>query len=143
MTNKGRAQLTGASGEHFVVAELNKRGVHAVPFAGNIPDIDAIAVPSEGRTILIQVKTQRGAGWAISGKERSKEPNPAIVWALVKSLEGTQPQYWMVPDETMRALLQADYAKNPASFKKADFHKIGERALADWKDRWELLGCST
>ena len=30
-------QQVGRAGEYFVVAELNKRGAYAVPFAGNMP----------------------------------------------------------------------------------------------------------
>ncbi|QUV79962.1 hypothetical protein [Chloracidobacterium thermophilum] len=30
-------QQVGRAGEYFVVAELNKRGAFAVPFAGNMP----------------------------------------------------------------------------------------------------------
>ncbi|MCS6882872.1 MAG: hypothetical protein RMK84_17625 [Oscillochloridaceae bacterium] len=54
-------QQVGRAGEYFVVAELNKRGAFAVPFAGNMPRIDVIACNSdESRTVYIQVKTRRG-----------------------------------------------------------------------------------
>jgi hypothetical protein len=54
-------QQVGRAGEYFVVAELNKRGAFAVPFAGNMPKIDIIACNSdESRTVYIQVKTKRG-----------------------------------------------------------------------------------
>jgi len=45
-------QQVGRAGEYFVVAELNKRGAFAVPFAGNMPKIDLIACNSdESRTV--------------------------------------------------------------------------------------------
>ncbi len=54
-------QQVGRAGEYFVVAELNKRGAFAVPFAGNMPRIDLIACNrDQSRTIHIQVKTKRG-----------------------------------------------------------------------------------
>ncbi|MHB1355411.1 MAG: PDDEXK family nuclease, partial [Anaerolineae bacterium] len=54
-------QQVGRAGEYFVVAELNKRGAFAVPFAGNMPKIDLIACDNdESRTVFIQVKTKRG-----------------------------------------------------------------------------------
>jgi len=37
-------QQVGRAGEYFVVAELNKRGAFAVPFAGNMPKIDIITL---------------------------------------------------------------------------------------------------
>jgi len=58
-------QQVGRAGEYFVVAELNKRGAFAVPFAGNMPKIDLIACNrNQSRTIHIQVKTKRsGKSW--------------------------------------------------------------------------------
>ncbi|MBM4431205.1 MAG: hypothetical protein FJ026_12790, partial [Chloroflexi bacterium] len=61
-TRRGaRNQQVARAGEHFVVAELNKRGAFAVTFAGNMPKIDLIACnQDQSRTIYIQVKTKRG-----------------------------------------------------------------------------------
>ena len=59
MTSKRRTQLIGLSGEYYVAAELNRRGIHTVTFTGNIPDIDAIAITPRRKAIYIQVKTQR------------------------------------------------------------------------------------
>ena len=55
-------QQVARAGEHFVAAELNKRGAFAVTFAGNMPKIDLLACNShQSRTVQIQVKT-KGAG---------------------------------------------------------------------------------
>ncbi len=56
-----RNQQGARAGEYFVVAELNKRGAHAVTFAGNMPTIDLMACNhDQSRTVDIQVKTKRG-----------------------------------------------------------------------------------
>ena len=56
-----RNQQVARAGEYFVVAELNKRGAHAVTFAGNMPKIDLMACNhGQNRTVYIQVKTKRG-----------------------------------------------------------------------------------
>ena len=56
-----RNQQVARAGEYFVVAELNKRGAHAVTFAGNMPKIDLMACnQGQNRTVYIQVKTKRG-----------------------------------------------------------------------------------
>ena len=34
---------TGRAGEHYVAAELSRRGAYASPFSGNVPGIDVIA----------------------------------------------------------------------------------------------------
>lgn len=43
MATGARNQQTGRAGEHFVAAELNRRGAYAVTFAGNMPKIDVMA----------------------------------------------------------------------------------------------------
>ena len=54
-------QQVARAGEHFVAAELNKRGAYAVTFAGNMPKIDLLACNSDqSRTVQIQVKTKKG-----------------------------------------------------------------------------------
>ena len=73
MTSRGQAQLTGLAGEYYVAAELNRRGVHAVTFTGNIPDIDAIAITPRRRAVYIQVKTQRGMGLGSRGQRAQQE----------------------------------------------------------------------
>ena len=76
MTDRGRTQRIGLSGEYYVAAELNRRGVHAVTFTGNIPDIDAIAITPRGRAIYIQVKAQKAGAWPVSINERTKKAQP-------------------------------------------------------------------
>ena len=63
-----RNQQVARAGEYFVVAELNKRGAHAVTFAGNMPKIDRVACnQDQNRTVYIQVKTKRGGrAWQAS-----------------------------------------------------------------------------
>ena len=52
-------QQVARAGEHFVAAELNRRGVYTVTFAGNMPKIDVLASDKEQtRTVSIQVKTR-------------------------------------------------------------------------------------
>ncbi len=55
-------QLTRQIGEHLVTAELGRRGVFATPFAGNVPDIDLLAV-ANCISAPIQVKAINGASW--------------------------------------------------------------------------------
>ena len=52
-------QQVARAGEHFVAADLNRRGVYTVTFAGNMPKIDVLASDKEQtRTVSIQVKTR-------------------------------------------------------------------------------------
>ncbi len=74
-----RIQQVAQAGEYFVLAEVNKRGAFAVPFAGRMPKIDIIACNrDQSRRVYIQVKTKRGGKtWhsSIVGSERTSE-NP-------------------------------------------------------------------
>src|SRR5262245_951106 len=85
-TGTGRKSSRGASnqqvaraGEHFVAAELNKRGAYAVTFAGNMPKIDLLACNADqSRTIQIQVKTKKGGRtWRSSIAECMATEEPA------------------------------------------------------------------
>ncbi|MGQ9529348.1 MAG: hypothetical protein ACUVSL_08340 [Chloroflexus sp.] len=51
---RARNQQVARAGKYSVVAELNKRGAFAVPFAGNMPNIDLLkAGLSNGKAVGI------------------------------------------------------------------------------------------
>ena len=59
----------GRAGEHYVAAELNKRGAYASPFSGNVPGIDIVATDGgQAHPAFLQVKTKRctADGWKVS-----------------------------------------------------------------------------
>ena len=101
-------QQVGRAGEYFAVAELNKRGAFAVPFAGNMPKIDLIACNhNQSRTVHIQVKTKRGGrNWhsSIVGCHPLSEPdNETNFWVFVDLGDiNSEPQYWIVPNWWIR-----------------------------------------
>ena len=70
---------TGRAGEHYVAAELSRRGAYASPFSGNVPGIDVIATDRNREQLAyIQVKTKRrGVHWQMSLKHGWDIPNPA------------------------------------------------------------------
>lgn len=155
-TKKSRGasnQQVARAGEHFVVAELNKRGAFAVTFAGNMPKIDVIACDdAQSRNIHVQVKTKRGGpNWhsTIIGSEpmnpRADETN---FWVFVDlGNSDAFPRYWVVPDwwirddiyKAHRAYLESHggkRARNPDS----THHSIQESRLEEWQGRWDILG---
>jgi hypothetical protein len=151
-----RNQQVARAGEYFVVAELNKRGAHAVTFAGNMPKIDVMACnQAQTRTVRIQVKTKRGGpSWHASILAgRPTEPpatslDETAFWILVDLGDrDTPPRYWVVPDWWMcndiytahRAYLESHGGRrkrNPDS----THHAIKESRLAEWQRKWEILG---
>ena len=149
-------QQVARAGEHFVAAELNKRGAYAVTFAGNMPKIDLLACNADqSRTIQIQVKTKKGRGsWhaSIVDCEALEAPiNPLDVikfWIFVElGPYDVAPHYWIVPDWWMRNDIYHAHqaylgrhggqrAKNPES----THHSIEEKRLSEWQDKWDTLG---
>ena len=146
-------QQVGRAGEHFVVAELNKRGAFAVPFAGNMPRIDVIACNNaESRTVFIQVKTKRGGKtWHSSIVNcQPMPPNPGELnfWAFVDlgSLD-EHPRFWIMPDwwtkdDIFRA--HQNYLDKHGGIRPGNpdskHHAIDEKRLSQWQGRWEILG---
>ncbi len=146
-------QQVGRAGEYFVVAELNKRGAFAVPFAGNMPKIDIIGCNSdESRSVYIQVKTKRGGKtWhssIVGSQPMPPKHNELNFWVFVDlgSLDA-HPRFWIVPDwwikddifKAHQAYLNrhgGQRANNPNS----THHAIDEKRLSEWQGRWEILG---
>jgi Holliday junction resolvase-like predicted endonuclease len=146
-------QQVGRAGEYFVVAELNKRGAFAVPFAGNMPKIDILACNSgESRTVTIQVKTKRsGKTWQASivgSRLMAPIPNETYFWVFI-DLGGTDeyPRYWILPDwwikddiyKAHQAYLNKHGGKRPSK-PDSTHHAIEEKRLQEWQGRWEILG---
>jgi hypothetical protein len=153
-TSRGaRNQQVARAGEHFVVAELNKRGAFAVSFAGNMPKTDLIACnQDESRTIHIQVKTKRGGRTWHSSIVGSKPMNPPAdetnFWVFVGLGDlDAFPRYWVVPDwwirdniyRTHQTYLDSHGGKRPRT-QDSTHHAINESRLEEWKERWDILG---
>ncbi len=49
MANRQPSNRIGRAGEHYVAAELNRRGAYASPFSGNVPGIDIVATDAKRR----------------------------------------------------------------------------------------------
>ena len=123
---------TGRAGEHYVAAELNRRGAYASPFSGNVPSIDIVATDGEKeRMAYIQVKTKReGGNWQIglqhgwakitpygcSGDGNCsirctpllRDPilgKPDHYWIFVSLLRSGGQQYFIVDDANVRRRL--------------------------------------
>ena len=146
-------QQVARAGEYFVVAELNKRGAFAVPFAGNMPKIDIIACNSdERRTVYIKVKTKRGGKtWhssIVGSQPMPPKDDETNFWVFVDLGDTrTTPRYWIVPDwwikddiyKAHQAYLNKHGGKRPGN-PDSTHHSIDERRLEQWKDHWDILG---
>lgn len=146
-------QQVGRAGEYFTVAELNKRGAFAVPFAGNMPKIDIIACnKDESRTVYIQVKTKRGGKtWhssILGSQPMTSKFDELNYWVFVDlGSFDEQPRFWIVPDWWIKDNIYTTHqaylnrhggrrANNPDS----THHAIEEKRLIEWLGAWKILG---
>ena len=128
MPKRGTDKI-GRAGEHYVAAELNRRGAYASPFSGNVPGIDIVATDDDmKRTAYIQVKTKRGHsnwqiglehGWAkitpygCSGDGNCPETctpsleepipgKPDRFWVFVSLIKNGGQRYYVLTDDEVR-----------------------------------------
>jgi hypothetical protein len=150
---KLNTQQVGRVGEHYVAAELHRRGAYAVTFSGNMPEIDILASDVQRtRTVTIQVKTKTTGTWHTSirrGRQRREEPDETNFWIFVdigKDPEA-RPSYFIVPAWWIENSIHVEHAaylarhggeraRSPASM----HHAIAVSRLEGWRDRWDLLG---
>ncbi len=145
---KRNNQQTARSGEAFVVAELNRRGAYAVPFAGNMPGIDILATNiNRSRVVKIQVKTKTKGDWQTStdeGRPSHEKTKEDTFWILVDIGPDPEqpPKYYICPEWWIRNDIHQNHheylRKNPNY--RSKLHTITESRVARWQNRWDVLG---
>lgn len=148
-----RNQLTQRAGEHFVAAEINRRGAIATPFSGNMPGIDIIAFDaSRQREVYVQVKTKTKSKfiWHMSVPDKKirepKDEKEFFVFVDLGTGSTASPGYWIAPRSWVE---NAVYKGHHAWLKKiggvrprnasSRHSAIKENDIAKWKDRWDVL----
>jgi len=137
--------------EHYVVAEIHRRGGYAACFGGNMPLIDILATDIERRrTVTIQVKAKKGGReWQTSitrGRPRDPEDEPTRFWIMV-DLVPEVPTYFIIPEwwiqndihETHAAYL-ARHGGQRARSADSTHHAIQINRIEQWRNSWDLLG---
>lgn len=143
-------QQVGAAGEHFVAAEIHRRGGYAVTFSGNMRDIDLLASDANhGHVIKIQVKTKTSGTWQTSTKRGRKREDPGEetnYWVLV-DLGKEHPEFYVVPSwwmendiHTAHSKYLADSGGHRVKNDDSTHHAIPVSRIVEWKDRWDVLG---
>ena len=143
-------QQVAYAGEHFVAAEIHRRGGYAVTFSGNMKDIDLLASDvTHERKIDIQVKTKTGGAWQTTIKRGEPQSEPEEVknfWILV-DLREAGPEYYVVPKwwiandiHTAHQNYLAKHGGKRAKSQESTHHSIPLHRVQQWKDRWDLLG---
>lgn len=147
---KLKNQQVGQAGEHFVAAELHRRGAYAVTFSGNMPTIDILASDVEQtRTVTIQVKCKTSGTWHTSilrGELREEDADETRFWILVDIGRDAElpPGYWIVPEWWMLNHIYVRYEEKPRGAwsrnPESKHFAIIPKNVQEWRDRWDLLG---
>lgn len=149
---KANIQQVSRAGEHFVAAELHRRGSYAVTFAGNMPRIDILATNTEQtRTAAIQVKTMSAGSWQTSIKRGSRREEPTEeethFWVFVDLRKPpAAPEFYVVPEwwiendiHEAHAAYLARHGGERARTKESTHHAIKRSRIEQWHNRWDLL----
>ena len=146
-------------GEYLVTAELCRRGFIATPFAGNLPDIDIIAMSEDGSFIPVQVKTiKQGSSWQFrdiqdfveiqfDGVSQSlKSPKdplyPNLICVLVqRSNVYGEDLFFVLNWGELRDLIIKKYGKERRRLRnpKSTHCAIYPRDLNEYKDKWDIF----
>jgi hypothetical protein len=120
---KPKTHQVGQAGEHFVAAELHRRGGYAVTFSGNMPDIDILATDAEHtRTVAIQIKTKSAGSWHTSttrGGARGEDSADERFWVPVDIGEdpAQPPRYYVLPERWVQNHKTASEIANETGIK--------------------------
>lgn len=141
----------GAAGEHYVAAEIHRRGGYAVTFSGNMKGIDLLASDADHQHMIsIQVKCKTSGTWHANatrdGHPRGEDPADAKFWVFV-DLGPEHPEFYVAPawwvendiHEHHSAYL-AKHGGKRARGGDSTHHAIPAKSLHEWKGRWDVLG---
>jgi hypothetical protein len=150
---KLNTQQVGRAGEHFVAAELHRRGAYAVTFSGNMPEIDILASDvTRRRTVAIQVKTKTAGTWQTlitRGRRRRRKPDETDFWVFVdlgKDPE-VRPDYFVTPRWWIENSIYKRHQEylvrhggHRARTPESKHHAIPLSAIEEWRECWDSLG---
>ena len=98
--------ITGAAGEHFVMAELLRRGLVAAKAPEGVPNFDIVITDIDGeRLAAIQVKTRRDfksgdKGWHMKAKhENMSSKSMFYVFVDVGKDDTSQVSFFVIPSK--------------------------------------------
>ena len=113
--------LIGTAGEHYVCAELCRRGYVAVLAPKNNPLYDVVVTNAEGtKSIAIQVKTRANKqGWKLGKDMEQKRNNDRLFVILVNVSTPQKQEFYVYPYHELSARVRAVY-KNYMSKPKRD-----------------------
>ena len=140
--------LSCVSGEHFVAAELSRRGYIASLTSKNTKGIDILASNSDAsKAIGIQVKTNQGTkgSWMLS--EKNEEFVSDNLFYVFVNLNGINfPEYHIVPGHIVTKQITSDHqewldtpGKHGLAHNNTTIRQFTDKGN-NYLNRWDLLG---
>ncbi len=111
-SQKGSNTLIGIAGVHYVVCELSRRGLIALPTTRNTAGYDVIAVTQDGKKHAnIQVKTsshQSPGFWPVATRVESIRRGPADYYVFLSGMQekGTIQGYLLTGKDVLKEIRQ-------------------------------------
>jgi hypothetical protein len=153
----GQGTLIGNAGEHYVVAELLKRGVIAALAPRNAPAFDILAANLD-KTIRIRVKTKSEEydDWQWMAKKdgsifRNLAEHSDFTVLVNLALDVHQLTYFIVPTPILNKWLTDDFEEwvrtpgvrgrphDPGNKKRNLAYPRHRRQLSEYENNWDIL----
>ena len=130
------------AGTHYVLAEIYRKGGKIASFNGN-----EIVAKNADRTMGIRVKARTSGTWqAQITQEQQRDEEETSFWILVDLIPEI-PAYYVMPESWIQNNIHDVHAAylerqggERAESPDSTHHAISLERVAQWKDRWDLLG---
>ncbi|MCC6544715.1 MAG: hypothetical protein IT392_09470 [Nitrospirae bacterium] len=115
MSSQKEKYSVGMAGEHFVVAELLRRGVSASITMGNAKRVDVVALNNDATKVVVaEVKSSPKKEWIVGNIIPQATLQP---WVLVHiPADGTPPRYFILTANELNAILSPGYLEYKERF---------------------------
>lgn len=143
MSNKLNRNVSGAAGEHYVVAELLRRGFFADVLYSCAKDYDILAFnPEKNKSFRIQVKANQSnqKKWQIGKHEPIYDNNMFFVFINLVELES--PVFYVVPSKIVHDKVENRHqSPKENGGKRSDIRKFvfEEDEYKKYENNWEIL----
>jgi hypothetical protein len=136
------------SGEFFVAAELQRRGISAAVTYGNAKRADIIAfMGASNRAVVIEVKTTRNKKWVVGNSVPEKLEIPWVFVYLPED-DNKPPSFFVILQSELHDIMTsivAEYNKNYEQRHHRPYDArnpvwdIKQTMLADRENRWDVI----
>jgi len=141
--------ITGATGEYYVAAELSRRGAIATITLKNTPNADVLAASAEGKvSVIVQVKTRRTdrgtRDWPLSSAPLKREGRKFFY--IFVTLKGEDPpDYYIVPRSVVAKHVEPNHQAWRSANKKrrSNLRVFKQHDLLQFEkyhNNWAVLG---